>query len=106
MHMHTIYKSNLVYKSQWLQVYEDLIGYNDSNHLPEIFNRINVDDTVIILPIFENGLLLMVEGYRHGASEDLLEFPGGFMIKMKNHHRQQEENCLKKPNILAIVLNL
>src|SRR6476469_6546089 len=81
MHMYTIHKSNCVYKSQWLQVYEDLIGYNDSNHLPEIFNRINVDDTVIILPIFENGVLLMVEGYRHGAGEDLLEFPGGFIDK-------------------------
>ena len=81
MHMHTIYKSSLVYKRQWLQEYEDLIGYDDSNHSPEIFNRINVDDTVIILPIFENGLLLMVEGYRHGASEDLLEFPGGFIDK-------------------------
>ena len=70
MHMYTIHKSNLVYKSQWLQVYEDLIGYDDSNHSPKIFNRINVDDTVIILPIFENGLLLMVEGYRQGAGED------------------------------------
>ena len=70
-----------------VEVYEDLIGYDDSNHSPEIFNRINVNDTVIILPIFENGLLLMVEGYRHGAGEDLLEFPGGFIDKnMKNHH--------------------
>ena len=103
--MYTIHKSNLVYKSQWLQVYEDLIGHDDSNHSPEIFNRINVDDTVIILPIFENGLLLMVEGYRHGAGEDLLEFPGGFIDKMKNPYRQQEENCLKKPNMLAIVFN-
>ena len=32
--MYTLQKSNLVYKSQWLQVYEDLIGYDDSNHSP------------------------------------------------------------------------
>ena len=90
-YMYNIEKSNLVYKSQWMQVYEDSVIYNDNNdknnkiisssrrHLIKIFNRIKVDDTVIIIPIFEDGSLLMVEGYRHGAGENLLEFPGGFI---------------------------
>jgi 8-oxo-dGTP pyrophosphatase MutT (NUDIX family) len=88
--MHITEKSSLVYKSQWMQVYEDSVIYNDNNdknnkiisssrHLIKIFNRIKVDDTVIIIPIFEDGSLLMVEGYRHGAGENLLEFPGGFI---------------------------
>ena len=94
MHRYKIHKSNLVYKSKWLQIYEDLIScYNDNNnknncicsnsgsHSIKIFNRIKVDDTVIIIPIFENGLLLLVEGYRHGANASLLEFPGGFIDK-------------------------
>jgi 8-oxo-dGTP pyrophosphatase MutT (NUDIX family) len=94
MHRYKIEKSNLVYESKWLQVYEDLIScYNDNNknncicsnnsnnHSIKIFNRIKVDDTVIIIPVFENGLLLMVEGYRHGVNASLLEFPGGFIDK-------------------------
>jgi 8-oxo-dGTP pyrophosphatase MutT (NUDIX family) len=90
VYMYIIEKSNLVYKSQWMQVYEDSVIYNDNNdknnkiissnrHLIKIFNRIKVDDTVIIIPIFEDGSLLMVEGYRHGAGENLLELPGGFI---------------------------
>ena len=90
--MYNTEKSNLVYKSPWLQVYEDSVRYKDnsdnnknnniissSSHSIKIFNRIKVDDTVIIIPIFEDGSLLMVEGYRHGAGENLLEFPGGFI---------------------------
>jgi 8-oxo-dGTP pyrophosphatase MutT (NUDIX family) len=90
--MYNTEKSNLVYKSPWLQVYEDSVRYKDnsdnnknnniissSSHSIKIFNRIKVDDTVIIIPIFEDGSLLMVEGCRHGAGENLLEFPGGFI---------------------------
>lgn len=79
--MHNTQKSNLVYKSPWLQVYEDSVRYKDNNnsHSIKIFNRIEVDDTVIIIPIFEDGSFLMVEGYRHGAGDNLLEFPGGFI---------------------------
>jgi ADP-ribose pyrophosphatase len=85
--MYNVEKSNLVYKSPWLQVYEDSVSYKDnsnniissSSHSIKIFNRIKVDDTVIIIPLFEDGSLLMVEGYRHGAGENLLELPGGFI---------------------------
>ena len=79
--MYNTQKSNLVYKSPWLQVYEDSVRYKDNNnsHSIKIFNRIKVDDTVIIIPIFEDGSFLMVEGYRHGAGDNLLEFPGGFI---------------------------
>ena len=89
--MYNIEKSNLVYKSQWMQVYEDSVTYDEnndndnnvpsSNHSIKLFNRIKVDDTVIIIPIFEDGSLLMIEGYRHGVGENLLEFPGGFIEK-------------------------
>ena len=103
--MYNTQKSNLVYKSPRLQVYEDSVRYKDNNsHSIKIFNRIKVDDTVIIIPIFEDGSFLMVEGYRHGAGDNLLEFPGGFIEKMKSRHRQQKESCLKKPNIAPIVL--
>ncbi len=90
--MYNTQKSNLVYKSPWLQVYEDSVSYKDNNnsHSIKIFNRIKVDDTVIIIPIFEDGSLLMVEGYRHGAGENLLELPGGFI------EENEEPSCAAK----------
>ena len=58
--MYSTEKSSLVYKSQWMQIYEDSVIYNDNNdknnkiisssHSNKIFNRIKVDDTVIIIP--------------------------------------------------------
>ncbi|HTH21322.1 MAG TPA: NUDIX hydrolase, partial [Nitrososphaeraceae archaeon] len=32
-----------------------------------------------IVPIFKDGSLLMVENYRHGVGQNLLELPGGFI---------------------------
>jgi 8-oxo-dGTP pyrophosphatase MutT (NUDIX family) len=99
--MYNVEKSNLVYKSPWLQVYEDSVSYKDnsnniissSSHSIKIFNRIKVYDTVIIIPLFEDGSLLMVEGYRHGAGENLLELPGGF-IEENEEPSQAEKRAL------------
>jgi 8-oxo-dGTP pyrophosphatase MutT (NUDIX family) len=43
------------------------------------FNRIEVCDAVIVIPLFKAGPLIMVENYRHGVSTDVLELPGGFI---------------------------
>jgi hypothetical protein len=42
-----------------------------------MFNRIT--DTAIVIPLFKDGSLLMVENYRHGVGTYLLELPGGFI---------------------------
>jgi len=33
----------------------------------------------MVIPLFKDGSLLMVENYRHGVGTDLLELPGGFI---------------------------
>jgi ADP-ribose pyrophosphatase YjhB (NUDIX family) len=120
MHRYKIHKSNLVYKSKWLQVYEDLINcYNDNNnknncicsnsgssHSIKIFNRIKADDTVIIIPIFENGLLLLVEGYRHGVNASLLEFPGGFIDKNEEPSEAERRELFEETNYTCDSLEL
>jgi ADP-ribose pyrophosphatase len=74
--MYTVESSNPVYKSKWIVVYEDSVINDDG--IVGMFNRIvNVYDAVTILPIFEDGSLLMVENYRHGVSTNLLDLPGG-----------------------------
>ncbi len=44
-----------------------------------MFNRINVRNSSIIIPLFKDGSILMVENYRHGARTNLLELPGGLI---------------------------
>ena len=73
-------QSDVVYKSNWMTVYEDKVakdGYSTSTFCT--FNRIEVRDSVIIVPVFEDGSVLMVEIYRHGVGTELLELPGGLI---------------------------
>jgi len=62
-------------------VCEDLVTNEDGTI--GMFNRItNVHNAATIVPIFEDGSLLMVENYRHGVGATLLDLPGG-MIREK-----------------------
>jgi ADP-ribose diphosphatase len=70
--------SKAVYKSQWMTVYEDSVLDKEKGGTG-IFNRIGVDDAAIIVPIFEDRSLLMVENYRHGIAANILELPGGLI---------------------------
>jgi ADP-ribose pyrophosphatase len=76
--MYTVKRSNPVYKNQWIAVYEDLVN-NAKKGTTATFNRIIVQDAVIIVPIFADGSLLMVESYRHGIRTNILELPGGLI---------------------------
>jgi ADP-ribose pyrophosphatase len=73
----TIIKQSSVYRSNWVTLYEELVDSGTGE--PELYNKIVTFDTSHIVPIFDNGNLLMVEAYRHGAQEYLLELPGGFV---------------------------
>ena len=75
--MYTITGSNIVYRSLWIVVYEDQVRKSDG--MIGMFNRIRVQDSSVIVPIFRDGSLLMVENYRHGARMNLLELPGGLI---------------------------
>ena len=73
-------QSNVVYKSEWMTVYEDQVyKRNDVTSKVGVYNRIDVCDTAIVIPLFKDGSLLMVENYRHGVGTNLLELPGGFI---------------------------
>ena len=76
-YMYTITGSNIVYRSLWIVVYEDQVRKSDG--MIGMFNRISVRDSSVIVPIFKDGSLLMVENYRHGARMNLLELPGGLI---------------------------
>ena len=63
-----------------MTVYEDqVIKETHPNGTIGTFNRIEVRDSAIVVPIFEDGSVLMVETYRHGVGTKLLELPGGLI---------------------------
>ena len=75
--MYTVTSSNIVYRSLWIVLYEDQVRKSDG--MIGMFNRISVQDSSVIVPVFKDGSLLMVENYRHGARMKLIELPGGLI---------------------------
>ena len=75
--MYTVTSSNVAYRSLWMVVFEDQVRKSDG--AIGMFNRINVRNSSIIIPLFKDGSILMVENYRHGARTNLLELPGGLI---------------------------
>ncbi len=74
--MFKVLKSNIVYQSNWLRLYEEVLDTGNNNHT--LYNKITTFDTAHVFSIFE-GKLLMVENYRHAVGECLFELPGGFI---------------------------
>ena len=100
-------ESHLIYKSAYLELYEDLLRIGGRNRTEEeeenqeisdeqvksekeeasnknntikIFQRIKTThDSVVIIPILPDGSFLMIEIYRYGIDKVLLEFPGGII---------------------------
>ena len=99
-----IKESRLVYKSEWLEVYEDFISVNkrpeiqqrkkeSDNHI-KLYNKIKMpQDCATIIPIFSDGSILMIESYRHGVNTVILELPSGGLI---NNKEQPNEAALKE----------
>ncbi|MDQ4072802.1 MAG: NUDIX hydrolase [Thermoproteota archaeon] len=80
--------SRIVYKSDWLEVYEDMLSPNKrdeqqrkgSNDSIKMFNRIKTPrDAATVIPIFPDGSILMIESYRRGVDDVILELPGGLI---------------------------
>jgi ADP-ribose pyrophosphatase len=97
--MYKLKSSKSVYKSQWMEVCEDSVTDEEQGTVG-MFNRINVDDAATIVPIFQDGSLLMVENYRHAVSTNLLELPGGLIRENGEgeelEQEQQPSNTAKR----------
>jgi ADP-ribose pyrophosphatase len=75
--MYTVTSSKIAYRSLWMVVFEDQVKKSDG--MIGMFNRVDVRNSSIIIPLFKDGSILMVENYRHGARTNLLELPGGLI---------------------------
>ena len=101
-----IKESRIAYQSDWLEVYEefmsiteiknskknddDVYHHHDSNtsnnnatiatNNIKMFNKIRTkNDGTVVVPVFPDDSLLLIETYRYGVDEVLLEFPGGLI---------------------------
>ncbi len=86
-----VIESHLIYASDYFELYEDLIkaedtiiGENLEGNKDKIktYQRINIpNENVVIVPIFSDGSLLMIEIYRYQLDKALLELPSGTIEK-------------------------
>jgi hypothetical protein len=81
-------------------IYEDWVSKVDgSSSTSGMFNRIEVHDAVIVVSIFEDSFLLIVDNYRHGARTNLLELPGRFInqkVPVSYAARRELDRKIKK----------
>jgi ADP-ribose pyrophosphatase len=100
-----IKESRLAYKSEWLEVYEDLLSidaqpdkrgekinlhqrHDKNTNNVKLFNKIKLkSDSATILPVFSDGSLLMIEIYRRGIDKFLLDLPSGLI---ENNEKPRE----------------
>ena len=104
--MYTVKRSNAVYKNEWMALYEDLVN-NEKKGTTTTFNTIIVQDAVIIVPIFADGSLLMVDSYRHATRTNLLDLPGGLINeKEKLPHDAAKRELLEETGYVSDALEL
>ena len=100
--MFNIIKRTTVHESKWLTLYEELLDCG--NNRRELYNKVLTFDTAHIVPIFNDGSLLMVENYRHGVGQQLLELPGGFINPGETPTHSAGRELLEETGYAARVL--
>jgi hypothetical protein len=107
-----IKESRLAYKSEWLEVYEDLLSIDarpdkrgkKNNHYHhkqinkvKLFNKIKLkSDSATIVPVFSDGSLLMIEAYRRGVDEFLLDLPSGLIEDNEKPYETAKRELLQE----------
>ncbi len=100
-----IEESHVVYKSKWIEVYEDIISLDNNaessgsakyKEQTKIYNRIKMPtDTATVIPVFEDDSVLMIKAYRRGVNSSILELPGG-LIDNNEHPNETAKRELQQ----------
>lgn len=70
-------QTDIIINNRWCRVHKDTVELPSGAVIDDYFVHVR-PDVVLVLPIMDNGNVIMVKQYKHGAKEILLEFPGGF----------------------------
>jgi ADP-ribose pyrophosphatase len=60
----------------WVRVFDDRLQLPDGK-IVESFHRVLLPDYSMLFPVLEDGRVLAIRSYRHGAGDIVLGFPGG-----------------------------
>lgn len=89
----TTIKSELIYKGRWLKVQRDEVLLPDGKNAYREY--ILHPGAALILPVLDDGRLLMVEQYRQPLKKIFLEFPAGKIdsgeTSLQTAHRELKE---------------
>ncbi len=68
-------KRELAYEGTILNVYRDYMEFANGNHA--VWDYIHHDGAAAVVPVMDDGRLLMVKQYRNALERDTLEIPAG-----------------------------
>jgi len=71
--------SEVKYQNQWIQVREDQVIR--SNGVKGIFGVMSTNNSVLILPIYDTGVVCLINEYRYAIDQCSLEVPAGGVDK-------------------------
>ena len=76
-------REELVYKGRVFNVYSNTVTLPDGREAPREF--IEHNGGVCILPVLDNGDVILVKQFRYGIRNTLIEIPAGKLEKGENH---------------------
>lgn len=77
-HLWHLVNSKAGYTHPFFKVQEDHVRLPDDSEIPDYTIWDNADVAQVV-PVNKNGELLLVQQYKHGVENVMIEFPGGFL---------------------------
>jgi len=101
-------KSEQVFTGRWLKVQRDDVSL--PNGIQTIREYILHPGAALILPVLDDGRLLMIEQYRHPVKQVFLEFPAGKIDKgetsLQAAHRELREEVGYTSRIMSLMTRI
>lgn len=86
-------------KNRWISFFGEYC-INEKNEILEYY-RVERADSIVVLPLIDNKLLLPKRYYRHGVQKHTLDFPGGRFEKGKNKKEVVYDILQRELNVSA-----
>ena len=100
-------KRERVYQGTIVDVYKDYMEFSNGNH--EVWDYIHHKGAAAVIPVMDDGRLLMVRQYRNALDRFTLELPAGgqegWTKQMNRDETVRQENWKKRPDITVMIWN-
>ena len=97
-------KRERVYQGTIVDVYKDYMEFSNGNH--EVWDYIHHKGAAAVIPVMDDGRLLMVRQYRNALDRFTLELPAGGLDQADEPDEiVRQENWKKRPDIAVMIWN-